>query len=199
MTRDELEFSISQYLDGTLAAAERDALEERLATDAEARAVYAEYESLNAAFAVAPALPDIDWDQFAGKISAAVAREELPAQSYKIGPWVGPMRLAAIAASLLVAGGVAFSLLRPGDGTPGGGTQVVREPTRIVAVDPPAPDALANAANSNGSTLHVAIAPPSGDGQPVVLRYADSVVQRPSRAVIVSAAPVAQDTSAAPF
>src|SRR5215210_1346024 len=118
MTRDELEFSISQYLDGTLAAAERDALEERLATDAEARAVYAEYEALNGAFAAMPAVPEIDWDQFAGKISAAVAREELPAQSYRIGSWFRPVRLAAIAASLLVAGGIAFSLLRPnGDRT----------------------------------------------------------------------------------
>ena len=41
MTRDELEFSISQYLDGTLGARERDALDERLATDAEARALLA--------------------------------------------------------------------------------------------------------------------------------------------------------------
>src|SRR4051812_19493282 len=101
MTRDELEFSISQYLDGTLAVAERDALEERLATDAEAREVYAEYEALNGALAAAPAVPEIDWDAFAGKISAAVAREALPEQSYKISAWLGrPMRLAGIAASL---------------------------------------------------------------------------------------------------
>src|SRR3954471_7876393 len=129
MTRDELEFSISQYLDGTLAAAERDALDERLATDAEARAVLAEYEALNAAFAAAPAVPEIDWDQFAGKISAAVAREEMPAQSYKIGAWMRqPVRLPAVAASLLVAGGIAFSLLRPGGDKTNTGPQVVQQP-----------------------------------------------------------------------
>ena len=39
MTRDELEFRISQYLDGALAAGEQAALEARFATDADARAM----------------------------------------------------------------------------------------------------------------------------------------------------------------
>src|SRR5687768_923655 len=98
MTRDELEFSISQYLDGTLPAAERDALETRLGSDAEARALYAEYESLQGVFKAAP-LPAVRWDAFAQQISAAVAREEMPAQSYKLTSWFRPARL-AIAASV---------------------------------------------------------------------------------------------------
>jgi anti-sigma factor RsiW len=41
MSTDQLEFSISQYLDGTLPADEQAALEERLATDAQARELFA--------------------------------------------------------------------------------------------------------------------------------------------------------------
>jgi anti-sigma factor RsiW len=201
VTRDELEFSISQYLDGTLAADQQRALEERLATDAEARALHAEYRSLQGVLTGAMPVPDVDWDQFATRVSAAVDREEAPAQSYKISRWFSrPMRL-AIAASVLVAAGIAFTLLRPGGhGTvpaPGGVT------TQIVKIDEPAvPNGVAQAQSGSATepTLVVAIAPPApGEERPTVLRYADSVVQRPSRAMIVSAAPVAQDTSAAPF
>ena len=117
MTRDELEFSISQYLDGTLGARERDALESGWRRDAEARALYAEYESLQRVLTAAP-LPEVRWDQFAAQISGAVAREEMPQQSYKIGQWLRPARL-AIAASVLVAAGIAFTLLKPGT-KPGG-------------------------------------------------------------------------------
>ena len=113
MTRDELEFSISQYIDGTLGARERDALEERLATDAEARAVHTEYESLQRVLKAAP-VPELDWDRFAARISGAVAREELPAQSYRIGQWLRPARL-AIAASVLVAVGLAIHAAEAGD------------------------------------------------------------------------------------
>ena len=207
MTRDELEFSISQYLDGTLAADQRDALDERLATDAEARALYAEYQSLQGVLISSqPAMPEVDWDQFASQVSAAIDRAEAPPQSYKISRWfTRPMQF-AIAASVLIAGAIGFTLLRPGQTQPGGSPSL--SPTQIVRVDSPAaeagsasPELAVNAAPSQSQpALTVAIVPPAEDEvRPMVLRYADSVVQRPSRAMIVSASPVGQDTSAAPF
>ena len=198
MTRDELEFSISQYIDGTLGARERDALEERLATDAEARAVHAEYASLQRVLKAAPA-PEVDWDQFAAQISGAVAREEMPQQSYKISRWLRPARL-AIAASVLVAAGLAFTLLKPG--TKQGGVPDNLEPTRIVVVDP-APAGEANivaTAPVSQEPIRIVIGPSdNAANETVFVRYADTLVQRPSKALIVSAAPAGQDTPPTPF
>src|SRR5687768_14026042 len=111
MTPDDLEFSISQYLDGTLAPAERDALETRLGGDAEARALFAEYEALQGVLTNAP-IPAVKWDRLAEQISAAVGREPEPAQSYKLSGWLRPARL-ALAASVLIAGAIAFSIFGP--------------------------------------------------------------------------------------
>ena len=61
MTRDELEFSISQYLDGTLPEAQRPALEARLAEDAEAQAILAEERALTRLLRSEP-LPEVRWD-----------------------------------------------------------------------------------------------------------------------------------------
>ena len=195
MTRDELEFSISQYLDGTLRAAERDALETRLGSDAEARAVYAEYEALQGVLASAP-LPAVQWDRLAEEISAAVARHEMPAQSYKLSRWLRPARL-AVAASVLVAGGLAFSVLRMG----GDPTPTPAEPTRIVLKTDVAPEATtASPAGAapvvvNTEPVRVAIGPPAGgDVAPVRLYADDGVVSRRSRVVIVSAARLGQDS-----
>lgn len=196
MTKDELEFSISQYLDGTLAAAERDALDERLASDAEARAVFAEYQSLQGVLDAAP-LPEIRWDQLAAQISSAIAREEMPAQSYKIAQWFSRPRMWAVAASLVIAAGVAFSVLRPAN-----------HPTNSIATVPPISivrNDVVGTANPPTTvapepTTVIAIGPsPSVGKEPIVLRYADNVVRRPSKALIVSAAPPAQDSPFVPF
>jgi anti-sigma factor RsiW len=48
MTPDQLEFSISQYIDGALAPLEQAVLDEVLATDANARALLEQYRKLNA-------------------------------------------------------------------------------------------------------------------------------------------------------
>lgn len=192
MTRDELEFSISQYLDGTLGARERGALDERLATDHEARALFAEYQSLQHVLAAAP-LPDVRWDALASQISGAVARAELPAQSYKIGRWMSRTTW-AVAASVVIAAAVAFSVLRGGGDAE---TTVASEPISIVRNDVPA-TVVVNVEVQ--PTIVIAIGPAqSSDDSPIVLRYADSVVQRPSKALIVSAAPAAQDNPLAPF
>ena len=75
MTRDQLEFSISQYADGTLPAWERAALEAVLARDAAARALLAEYRALDAALKAAPdAPPAVAWDRLAERIGGAVAQ-----------------------------------------------------------------------------------------------------------------------------
>ena len=195
MTRDELEFSISQYLDGTLPARETDALESRLGSDAEARALFAEYESLQGVLAAAP-LPAVRWDRFAEQVSAAVAREEMPAHSYQLSRWLRPARL-AIAASVLVAGAIGFSLLNRGGPSGDTGAPVTAgrvEPFRIVKVDG-AGTATPTAVVSPGS-MRVAVGPPqAADGR----RYADTVVRRPSRAVIVSPASLGQDSPPTPF
>jgi negative regulator of sigma E activity len=191
MTRDELEFSISQYLDGTLAEAERDALETRLGSDAQARAIYAEYESLQRAMIAAP-LPAVNWDKFAESISAAVADEEAPATSYKISAWFQPVRLAIAASVALVVGGLVFMVSRNGENN-STGPNVAQTPISIVKVD--------SAESTPVSTpVSVAIIPPSSTAErPSVVRYAESVVQRPSKALIVSAAPAGQDSSQTPF
>src|SRR5688572_28802850 len=116
MPLDDLEFSISQYLDGTLADADRVALEARLAEDAQARTLLEEYRALDAGLKAMP-LPAVKWDAFAAHVSAAVGRLDEPVQSYRIGTFTRA-RWVAAAAAVLVAAGVAFQMLRPG----GGGT-----------------------------------------------------------------------------
>jgi anti-sigma factor RsiW len=76
MTPEQLEFAISQYLDGTLPAAERAALEQRLAEDAEARELLAEYRSLDRLMKDGRELPAVQWEQLTQTISAAVAGHE---------------------------------------------------------------------------------------------------------------------------
>src|SRR5688500_20230694 len=101
MTRDELEFSISQYLDGTLGEAEEAALETRLASDADARALLGEYRRLDRTLKAAP-LPAFDYGALSDRISAAVAREDEPAQSYRL-HWVRTAAGLAIAACVVIA------------------------------------------------------------------------------------------------
>lgn len=189
VTRDELEFSISQYLDDTLDEADRNALDERFAVNAEARAVLAEYQSLQGILASAP-MPAVNWDRFAAEISANVAQEQEPAHSFKISRWFRPMTY-AVAASVLIAGGIAIMLLGP-QNKPAPVPLVIklidREPSQTSPAVSPKP------------TLQVAVGPAvSSQDEPITLRYAESVVQRPSNALIVSATPRAQDTGLTPF
>jgi anti-sigma factor RsiW len=129
MTPDELEYSISQYLDGTLLPLERAALEDRLASDGDARALLEEYRRLDTALKhKLPAMPSIAWDRFAGQIQQAVATAEEPrgGRSFFIGSvsWAGRL---AIAAALLFAVSIGvFFVNRP---TPVRGTAIVTGPT----------------------------------------------------------------------
>src|SRR3954469_24291696 len=116
LSPDELEYSISQYLDGTLPPLERDALEDRLASDADARALLEEYRRLDLALKnQLPPVPGIAWDRLATQIQQALATaEEPPVKTYSIRSLSWAARL-AIAAALLFAVSVGvYFINRPG-------------------------------------------------------------------------------------
>lgn len=74
MTHDQLQFAISQYLDGTLPADQALALRQRLEVDAEARRVLEEYTALNVAMKASP-LPEVRWDALAQRIGQAAHQQ----------------------------------------------------------------------------------------------------------------------------
>lgn len=113
MDREQLEFQISQYIDGTLSMTEAVALEQVLAGDAEARAMLEDFRKLNASLKrenVAP-LPEIRWEKLAEHLSAAVAEEDRATTTYRISAW-WTRGVAAVAALVLIAIGTAVLLNR---------------------------------------------------------------------------------------
>src|SRR6185312_8276827 len=112
MTRDELEFAISRYLDGTLPAEERASLEAQMASDPQAQAMLEQERSLTAAIRASSPLPAIEWDQLALQISQAVD-EQAEARMRKVS-WslrFGPSAFLALAASVLLAVGIGVLLV----------------------------------------------------------------------------------------
>jgi anti-sigma factor RsiW len=72
MTRDEIEFLISQHLDGTLSREDEAKVRELLNTSQEAQAILAEYQKLDGVLKSAKDLPAVKWDVLASTISSAV-------------------------------------------------------------------------------------------------------------------------------
>src|SRR5256885_987126 len=72
MTREEMEFLISQHLDGTLSREDEAKVRELLERSAEAQAIVGEYQKLDAVLKSAKDLPAVKWDVLASTISSAV-------------------------------------------------------------------------------------------------------------------------------
>ena len=195
MTRDELEFAISQYLDGTLAEAEEAALDARLAVDADARALLSEYRSLDRVLRASPP-PAVDYDTLAGRISAAVAAQDDPAQSYKL-HWVKTAAALAVAACVVVAAGLGIRRLHD-DATPNG-TSIAGvperppvEPARIVVVD-----TLPRPQPSTAPVAVVSVGPPAAaPDRPAYARYPEDLLSRPSQVIIARGGYEAQEAPA---
>ena len=75
MYDEQLEFSISQYADGTLPVEQVAALEARLAGDLAAREMLAGYRRVDSLLKVRAELPHVAWDEFSSRVSAVVAEE----------------------------------------------------------------------------------------------------------------------------
>lgn len=170
MTPNELEYAISQYIDGILPPLERNALEERLATDASARAMLEEYRSLDASLKGLP-VPQIAWDQFSSQLNKALENEETPIRHYSMMSmgWTGRM---AIAALVLLAISMAVYFVPR--------TSQTVEPTGIVVVSGPAIEESAGPVVAEISIGH----------SPSVAqdwRAAEEVISRPGVVLIDSA------------
>lgn len=186
MTREDLEFSISQYLDGTLPPLERDALDERLATDAQARRILAEFQRLNAELKAAlPPPDDVDHDALHARILAATEQVDVPVRNYAL-PWVsGASRWAAVAAVLLVALGLVALLLRDNTAPPaGGGTS----PVAVARVAGP------QAQPASAAPVQIISIGPSTVAARGDTDWSQVIVVRPSRVIIASGAPAGQDS-----
>jgi anti-sigma factor RsiW len=191
----DLEFDITQYLDGTLDPEERAALELRLAADAEARAMLVEQTSLTRFLRDAAPLPtEIRWDALADHLSSVVAAVPEPATSYRLVPRWLPMPL-ALAASLLIAAGVGISFY----------LNQQKPSTSQVAISRPAASSVLLvsgpvAETASGGSADVSIGPPpQAVGQSDVGRYSDDLVSRPSHLVIASGVNFSPETSSSAF
>jgi anti-sigma factor RsiW len=187
MTRDELEFQISQYLDGTLAGDDQSALEARLADDADARALLDEYRRLDVVLKAAP-VPAVDWDALSTQICGAVAEQaDEPAQSYRIGVF-RTMAGLALAACLLIGLGFGIRLMQPPrtNQTGGGGGVAVnpsKAPVEIVVVDA-TPASTAPAASAE-PIVGIAVGPATSlQDRPGFAGFHDELISRPSQVFI---------------
>lgn len=104
MNPHDLEFQISQYVDGQLDAAAATALEARLRDDAAARSLLAEYQQVAAVVRDNNALPAINWNRLAESISANIDATEGQRieQRFRM-PWMQvASSMAAVAACVLI-------------------------------------------------------------------------------------------------
>lgn len=182
MERDELEFLISQYVDGTLGEADRAALQRRLETDAGARELLEEHRTVTQLMRSAP-LPAVRWDRLADAISSTID-QEMEARMQRASLAIRLTRRTgwiAVAASVLIAAGVAVHYLAGSKGIgpvpvgpqPKAGTLLVQvsEPDR-----PEGPVVTEISIGAGGTYAKDSSLAP----------YADDIDSRPSHIVIAS-------------
>jgi negative regulator of sigma E activity len=188
VNREQLEFRISQYVDNTLSAGERTTLEAELEGDDEGRKLLEEYRGLEQLMRQAPRMEAVDWDAFAGRVSAAVAEEEIdqPSVLLRIG-WGGRL---AIAASVLIAIGLGISLYMMG----GKGPAEPDAPVVVAKVEGPAAEAATQPALVR---IEVGARDEVAGAQ---YQLSEGIVTRPSSVQLIASGDLAgQDTQRSPY
>ena len=198
MISEELEFSISQYLDGTLSPVEREALERILEENAEARALLEEYRRLNIVLRRSP-FPAMNSDALATSISSAIddAEDERMAQRYRMPAWVRAVAMPfSLAASVLIVASIGIqTYLSHNSVNPG---PSVSHPTTTyeqmaIEIGPP------SAAPTGPSQMDVSIGPGAAiKDEPLVVQYSSDIISVPSHVTIASGGPPVQDVEASP-
>jgi anti-sigma factor RsiW len=168
---EQLEFLLSQYLDGTLSVPERKALEIRLKQDPVLRQSLEEYSKLDELLRTSMPLPRMQWDDLGDRISSAVWSIPAPrSAAYRLIPALAA--ITALAACALLAIGLRLR-------SPRGVSAPVAPVVQIASaqVIGPAAESPVGTAYAN-----VALAPPPNYGD---MRY--DIVAQPSHVYIASA------------
>jgi len=190
----DLELSITQYLDASLSPAEKSALESRLASDPQARELLEEHRKLNQLLKASPA-PELRWDLLAKQISAAVAQVEIPVEA-ETAPrmrmsWM-PM---ALAASVLIAAGIAIRFIPFGGGTHPQGPIAGASPSSVAEIVGPRAELAQGPSEISVSVGPAGRAPDDSN----LSRYSDDVISRPAHVTVASGINPVQDINALPF
>jgi hypothetical protein len=198
MISEELEFSISQYVDGTLPPAERESLEHILTENVEAKSLLDEYLRLNIVLRRSP-LPAMNFDALAMSISSAVddAEEERIAGRYRMPSWVRAAALPlSLAASILIVAGVGIQAYLAHHSiipSPSFNHPTASNEQMAIEIGPTAP------ASSGPSQEDVSIGPGAAmNDQPLIVQYSSDVISHQSHVTIASGGPPMQDIEASP-
>jgi anti-sigma factor RsiW len=204
---DELEFAVSQYVDGTLPAGEVPAIEARLADDATAQGLVDEHRKVLGALKSAP-LPAVRWDRLAKHLSTTVAEANEPATIKLFArPWVRGLAGLAVAACVAIVSTMGIRGLRsqhqqgPGplvDVLPGSDRTVA---AKSIEVQIGAPDfdggsPAARTAVAADVTISAGADTPGGESAPT---FAEGIVARSPRSLIATGSPTAQDSAVMPY
>jgi len=186
LTPDELEYSISQYLDGTLDPLAQATLEDALATQADARALLADYQALNGALKAMPA-PAVDWDQLRARITSETEKHDVPVKHFRLNfaTWSKVAALAAMV-TIIVGGIVKLRPQNPSINANSGASVAVN--TTPLQVQISAPPVLAQAPVSE-----IQVGQPSGLAS-ADYHSTDAIISAPSSIWIASGTGSAQDT-----
>src|SRR5688572_29455270 len=189
MDLEQLEFAISQYLDGTLPPAERAALLQRIESDPVARELFETHRRIDAELRTGLRTPQVNWDRLAEHISARVAEADeaqAPAPTLTL-TFVRRAMPFAIAAMVLIALGLAFKrfpIIGPPERTGPAAGATVQGPEAERGAGPQVAD--------------VSIGPAPGLSPD--WRTAEAVVASPNRVIwIASGADPGQDTQRLPY
>lgn len=187
---EELEALIVDYADDRQAVSGDPAWYE----DPLARAAFREHVSLSEALASlrSQQMPSVNWDGLAEHISGRIAKESRPSRSMRIADWLRPMPArVALAASVLIAAGVALRLAFTGGPAP---VTLVPTPAPIVQVVHGPQVELA----PQPAIAVIQVGPPPGEFE-ADNGFTDDIVARPPRVVIASGVTSTDDTRGFPF
>jgi hypothetical protein len=166
---------------------DRARIEEVLATDADARAIHAEYERLNGVLKTSMPMPEMAWDEFSTRVSAETAKLDVPVRHYKL-RFATVSKVAALAAMVAIIVGAIVTLRPQGPTISVGPGNSVAVNTTPIDVQVSAPPAVAAAAVSD-----IQIGQPSGLAS-VDYHSSEAIISAPSSIWIASGTNSAQDT-----
>jgi anti-sigma factor RsiW len=178
---DRLEFLLTQYLDGSLPAPERQSLEARLASDPSLRKTLEEYAQLDELLRTGMPVPRDQRDDLGHRISSAVSMLPDPRPTLRLAPFIAAG--AALAACVLVVVTLRFT---PQPAPVPVATTIEPTPAPVVVASAQVIGPMSETPTGHASASITLGGPPSDAA--MTFDTAQPIVSQPSRVFIASAA-----------